>query len=131
MSVSSIVYEYVASEETYPEGSIIIEEGGKGNWIYIILEGRVKIKKKLSQGMLTVSTLKEGDFLGETNFLKIKRENRSASAIADTNVVLGVIDTNKLTNDWECVVPQLKRLISTLMKRLQNMTDELVALSEG
>ena len=130
MSVGSIVYEYVASEETYPKGSMIIEEGGRGSWVYIILEGRVKIKKKLSKGMLTINTLKEGDFLGETNFLKLKQGNRSASAIADTNVVLGVIDTNKLTNDWECVVPQLKRLISALMNRLQNVTDKIVALNE-
>ncbi len=49
MTINSLVYEYVSSEETYPGGATVIKEGSTGYWVYLILEGRVKIKKKTSK----------------------------------------------------------------------------------
>ena len=39
MPVHPTVHAYVASEEFYPNESVIIEEGTVGDWVYVILEG--------------------------------------------------------------------------------------------
>ena len=63
---------YIASEETYEDRTVIIEEGSKGEWICVVLEGRVKVKKKTEKGKVTLDTLKEGDIF-KLNFSHLKR----------------------------------------------------------
>ena len=46
MPVHPTVHAYIASEEFYPNGSVIIEEGTVGDWVYVILEGSAKVRKK-------------------------------------------------------------------------------------
>ena len=33
----------IASEETYPDGKMIFQEGSSGDWVYVILSGSVEI----------------------------------------------------------------------------------------
>ena len=50
MPVHPTIHAYVASEEFYPDGSVVIEEGTVGDWVYVILEGSVKVRKKTPKG---------------------------------------------------------------------------------
>ena len=45
MTIDGLLYGYVASEENYPDKAVIIEEGSKGDWVYVILKGSAKVKK--------------------------------------------------------------------------------------
>ncbi len=45
MTVDSKVIGYMVSEERFSDKAVIIKEGSIGDWVYVILEGRVKIKK--------------------------------------------------------------------------------------
>jgi len=40
------LHSYVVGESTYSDGEVIIEEGSQGSWIYVILEGSAKVKKR-------------------------------------------------------------------------------------
>ncbi len=86
MPVHHTIHAYVASEEFYPNGSVIIEEGTVGDWVYVILEGSAKVRKKTSKGLVTVDTLKEGDVFGEMGFLEGGKRLRSASVVASGDV---------------------------------------------
>ena len=44
MSVNSEVLGYIVSEESYADKAVIVKEGSVGDWVYVILKGRVKIK---------------------------------------------------------------------------------------
>ena len=33
MTVDQLVYAYVANEEIYPDKTVVIEEGSKGDWV--------------------------------------------------------------------------------------------------
>ena len=46
MPIDPYVHGYIAREEHHQDKDIIIREGSKGYWIYVILEGKVKVKKK-------------------------------------------------------------------------------------
>ncbi|HEC79855.1 MAG TPA: cyclic nucleotide-binding domain-containing protein, partial [Firmicutes bacterium] len=67
--------------KVYKNGEVICKEGDKGDSMYIIYEGAVKITKRAHDKETTLAVLKEGDFFGEMAI--IDREPRSASAIAE------------------------------------------------
>jgi len=122
MTVDSKVIGYMVSEERFPDKAVIIKEGSIGDWVYVILEGRVKIKKQTSRGLLTVDTLSEGNFIGEMAMLKQSNSKRSASAVADGPVVLGVLDSVRLLQEWEAQPARIKKLISNLIQNLEETT---------
>ena len=41
---------YLVDHETYQPGSVIIEEGSKGDWVYIVLEGAGQSHQKDLRG---------------------------------------------------------------------------------
>ncbi len=131
MAVDQLLYVYIMSEEDYPANSTIVKEGSKGDWIYVILEGKVKIKKNTPKGMVTITTLKEGDIIGEMTLFDtvVGEKTRTASAIAEGGPVkVGVLDADRLLKDFESVSPQLKGLTRTLIKRLIDTTQRAVKL---
>ena len=65
MNIEPLMSAYLADHETYQSGDVIIEEGSKGDWVYIVLEGQVKVTKRTSVGMLTIDVLKKGSIFGE------------------------------------------------------------------
>jgi CRP-like cAMP-binding protein len=131
MAVDELLYVYVLNEEDYPANSVIVREGSKGDWIYVILEGKVKIKKNTPKGMVTIGSLKEGDIIGEMAVFDavVAERTRTASVVADGPVKVGVLDTDRLLNDFESVSPQLKGLVKTLVKRLSDTTQRAVNLA--
>jgi len=128
MPVHPSVHAYVASEEFYPNESVIIEEGNVGDWVYVILEGSAKVRKKTPKGMVTVDTLKEGDVFGEMGFLEGGKRLRSASVIASGDVWVGVLDGEKLTRDFEQIPSNLKALIRSLVLKLRETTTKVCSL---
>ncbi len=129
MTIDSEIYNYVVSEETHPDKSVIIKEGGHSNWVYLLLEGKVKVKKRTPKGFLTIDTLKEGDIFGEMILLRTDKVGRTASFIADGPVLLGLLDTIRITDDLNSLSPQLRKFISTLATRLQDATDKVVGMA--
>ena len=129
MPIDNFLHSYVVKEEEYDEGGVIIKEGARGDWVYLILMGRVKVKKLISKRKVTIARLIEGDIFGEMNLLKSGKDARSASIIADTYVKVGVLDTRRLINEYESISPRLKNLISSLVQRLAHTTYEAARLA--
>jgi CRP-like cAMP-binding protein len=65
MRTDTVFDAYVVEVKTYNAGDVIIEEGSFGSWIYVILEGSVKVRKATAKRMVTIDTLKEGEVLGK------------------------------------------------------------------
>ena len=127
MTLESFIYGYIVREEVFPDQTTIVEEGKYGDWVYIVMEGRVKTKKRTSKGMLTINTLGEGSVLGELPFLR--RTRRTASVIADGQVKLGLLDKDRLEKDYEALSPQLKSLVTTTVLLLEEATTKASELA--
>lgn len=125
MNIEPFVYEYVINEVDYPDGTIIIEEGGRGRGIYIILEGRVRVMRRTPTGMVRVDTLKPGHIFGEMVFLEGSEGPRSASVIAEGEVKVGILDTEKLTRDYQAMPIKLRDLFRSLMMELKEVTSKV------
>lgn len=128
MPVDQIIYGYVASEESYDDKAVVIEEGSKGKWLYVVLEGQVKVKKRTRKGPVTIETLKEGAIIGEMALFDRGEGIRSASIVADGPTRLGVLDSERLVNEYEALSPHLRGLIRSLVIRLKETTAKASAL---
>jgi CRP-like cAMP-binding protein len=131
MSVRSEVLGYVVSEESFEDKAVIVKEGSVGDWVYVILKGRVKIKKQTSGGLLTIDTLSEGNFVGEMAMLKHSNSKRTAWAVADGPVELGVLDSVRLAQEWESQPPKIKKLISNLIQNIEGSTQKAADMIEA
>ena len=124
-------YMYVVDEEEFYQGERIIEEGKHGNWIWIVLEGCVDIVKETAQGPLTVLKLGDGAFIGSLDSLLTRGSRRSASAIARTNVQLGVLDSMRLAKEYAAMSPELREILISLDRRLRKVTRRYGAIHEN
>ena len=129
MALESFIYGYIVKEEFFPDQAKIIEEGKYGDWVYVVMEGRVKTKKRTSKGMLTINTLGEGSVIGEIPFLKKTDRLRTASIVAEGQVKLGVLDKDRLEKEYEALSPQLKSLCRTMVLRLEETTKKASLLA--
>ena len=128
MPVQPTVHAYIATEEFYPNDSVIIEEGTVGDWVYVILEGSAKVRKKTPKGMVTIDTLNEGDMFGEMGFLEGGKRLRTASVIASGDVWVGVLDGEKLATDFNQIPANLRALIRSLVLKLRESTAKVCSL---
>ena len=129
MEIDQLVQTYLSNEETYESGEIIIEEGTRGDWVYIILEGQVKVTKRSEAGIITIDTLKKGDVFGEMILFLKGQAERTASVTATNGAVrVGALDLQRLLQDYESISPVLKSLISALIRRLKETNDRAAAL---
>ena len=126
MPVDKHLLEYLASEFTCRDGSAIIEEGSKGDWIYVILEGFAKVKKRTPKGMVVIDTLKEGDVFGEIAFLEGETASRSATVVAaEGPVKVGILDKESLAKQYSEMSPMLRALTRSLATKLRETTSRI------
>ncbi|HEC79311.1 MAG TPA: Crp/Fnr family transcriptional regulator [candidate division WOR-3 bacterium] len=105
-------------------GDVLFEEGDKGDVMYLIREGKIKITKGKGEDEKVLAVLKEGDFFGEMAI--IDGSPRSASAIATTPVSLLVIDKETFKSKIK-ENPLIEYVLETLSRRLRT-TDEQIRL---
>ena len=74
--------------------------------------------------MVTLATLKTGDIFGEMALFDKVNKRRTATVMADGPVTVGVLDKERLDNEFESLSPQLKGLIKTLLSRLEKTTKQ-------
>lgn len=64
--------------QNFPKGTVLFKEGDKGETMFIIQSGRVKISKKGPEAEKTLAVLGKGEFFGE--MAALEEEPRSATA---------------------------------------------------
>ncbi len=108
----------------YPEDTMVFCENQSGAEMFIIQSGQVKIGKVVDGKEVTFAILKKGDMFGEMALLENKP--RSASAIANEDCVLMVVNSKNF-NQMVTTQPQMiSRLTTTLAERLWSMSRQLI-----
>ena len=128
MPIDPVMYEYIASEVECPANQVIIEEGSKGDWVYVVLQGQVKVKKRTPKGMIVIDTLSEGDVFGEIAFLEGEDADRSATVMASEGPVkLGILNKELLIKDYGALSPTLRAIIKSLALKVRETTARICA----
>jgi CRP-like cAMP-binding protein len=116
-------YAYVLKEEEFHDGDTIVTEGGYGSWIWIILEGKVKIMRETSGGPMAIARLGQGCFIGTFTSLLFSEYARSATVQAVGEVRLGLLDTLRLSGEYSSLSTEFRKLLISLAGRLTKITD--------
>lgn len=111
-------------EKKLESGEVLFNEGEKGDVMYLIREGKIKITKGKGEDEKVLAILKEGDFFGEMAI--IDGSPRSAGAIAASTVSLLVIDKETFKSKIK-ENPLIEYVLETLSRRLRT-TDEQIRL---
>ena len=114
----------IAGRRTCAADSTLIEEGKKGDTLYIIEKGRVRIDLKLTSNSdcATVHRLREGQTLGELSLVDSRR--RSATATCETECQIVAISSEKLKELFDrnrdlgfTVILNLARIVAERLRR--------------
>ena len=125
----AIDYLYILDEEDFHDGKVIVKEGTHGKWIWILLEGTVKIIKDTQRGPLTILYLGEGCYIGTFSSLLFHDYARSASVKAVGDVRLGLVDTQRLANEFYTLPMEFRSMLASLDRRLKKITDRAADLA--
>ena len=109
--------------QRFSDGDTIISEGIVSNNVFIVLEGKVNVAKKMDKKNVLVAQLKEGDVFGEMGL--ISGNVRSANCTAVGNVTIGVIDKEKFNELINNLPEDLQAVVRALVNRLRFTTEQL------
>jgi len=120
-----------SQEERFQPNALIFSEGEHGDKLYIVVDGQVRISRRLQgMGEEALTILGRGDVFGEMAL--IDDQPRSADARAHTGgCTVFTIDSHRLEEVLE-MDPDASRQFLTLLcqilcRRIRTMTDRLVA----
>jgi CRP/FNR family cyclic AMP-dependent transcriptional regulator len=119
-----------SSEERFREGSMIFREGEKGDKLYIVLDGRVRISKFIpGVGEEALAVLDRGDFFGEMALIDDKPRSADAKAHVSDATVLSIdrATLNEiLSMDPHASLQFLNLLCRMISRRLREINDKIV-----
>ena len=129
MSESQIIGNYITGKRSYDQGENIFQENEESGEVFVILQGRVRIKKDTVKGRVVAARLKTGDILGEVRLFDPATDRRSVTAVAEDDVVVGILDHYRLSTELYALDPRLKSLLRTLASRVRKTTAEAASLA--
>lgn len=119
-------YTYVVDEEFYSMGETVTQEKRHGNWIWVVLEGTLDIIKSTPGGPLTVTRVGPGAFIGSVTSFLFQENTRKATVAATTDVQLGVLDAQRMAQEFSSLGAELRNFILSLDRRLNQVTNSCV-----
>ena len=119
-----------STEERFREGSMIFREGEKGDKLYIVLDGRVRISKFIpGVGEEALAVLDRGDFFGEMALIDDKARSADAKAHEGDATVLSIdrATLNEiLSMDPHASLQFLNLLCRMISRRLREINEKIV-----
>lgn len=122
-------YMYVVDEEEFHDGDTILQEGRHGNWVWVVLEGVIDIIKESTSEPLTLFQIGNGSFVGSISSFLVRNHSRMYSAKAVGDVQLGVLDSQRLAQEYSKMSYEFKAFVMSLDRRLRHVTDRVVEYS--
>ena len=126
---SLVDYAYVIKEEMFSDGETIVKEASYGKWMWVVMEGTVKVHRDTPNGYVTIARLGEGCFIGTIKALLFGEYARNATVTAEGDVRLCLLDAEHLYREYESLSLDFKALLLSLDNRLRRITDRIVVSS--
>jgi len=124
----SAIQEDEMDKKKYLKGDIILEEGTKGEEIFFIISGRVRVYKLINNEKIDLAMLGPDDFFGEMSMFLQSKRSATIEALEDSEILVsnraGFISAIR-TNPNQAI-----RIISTMAKRLKD-AHKVISRLEG
>lgn len=113
----------------YANDEAICREGEKGDAMYVIQSGKVKITKHTHAGEITLATLESGNMFGEMALFD--KLPRSATAVALGEARVLSIDRKKLFTTISHDPTLVFKILETMSQRIRRLNENLAGLKEA
>lgn len=113
----------LATEETYHYGQVIYEEGGSGDWVYVILSGLVEVSKNIRGRKYIIEILQSGDIFGVLEYIGRTKRTTTVRSIGMTTV--GLIDREFLDKEYNQLSIQLRGILEIMALRSGKILNRL------
>jgi CRP-like cAMP-binding protein len=115
----------IAEEKSFVLGEMIFEEGEKAEWVYILLDGKVRISIDLTSKptYITVAMIQEPQWaFGWSGIVAPYRYTATATCEVETRVLAipGIKFEEILDEESECGCHVMKKLTELISSRLRN-----------
>ncbi len=114
--------------KVYHDGEIIFKEGDRGEAMYVIQAGKVRITRDGPSGEITLGLLGSGEIFGEMALFD--RLPRSATAIASGDARILSVDRKKLFPTISKDPTLLFKILETMSQRIRRLDDEIGKLKK-
>ena len=121
-------YIYILAEDSFPPEQEVVREDTHGNWLWVVLEGRVEVIKSTPKGSIRLYEIGEDGIIGSIDAFSFKNQSRNTSVLSLTEVQLGVLDVQRLTQEYNGISETLNSIIESLDKRLRDVTEQVVSV---
>lgn len=101
-------------------GKVLVRQGEMGREFVMLLDGEARVER---DGQF-LARLSPGDFFGEMSLIDGKP--RTATVIAETPVVLLVVERRSFTYLLDEIPALTKKLLVTVVERLRNLEETLI-----
>jgi len=109
-------------EKQLNTGEVLFKDGDRGDEMYLIKSGKIRISKSAGEVEKTLAVLKEGDFFGEMSV--IDGSPRSATATAIEPAELVIFDREVFMNQVR-ENPLIEYVLHTLIRRLRDADEQI------
>jgi type IV pilus assembly protein PilZ len=111
----------IASEQTYQNGQVIVQEGRTTDWVYVILSGAVELSKMVNGKPCVIALLHPGEAFGELGLLGGMTRASSAKAVGKTTV--GLVDPVFLDREFDKLSLGAKTILTSVAETMTRMMD--------
>jgi len=124
-------------ERCFEAGATVVAEGDPGRSMFIVNSGELVVSKLANSGcVIRMADLGPGDFFGEMSLIEM--QNRSATVVADSPVVLYELTARKLYTCYKAdihayvmVMQNINRELCRRLRRADRRIAELQTLHAG
>lgn len=110
---------------TFPKDAVLVEEGEQGDAAYIIVSGKVEIRKgRVGRNPQTLATRTRGDVIGEMALFDGKPHMASAVAVEET--VVNSMPRDEFNRRLEAMDPAMRGIMKLMVARVREMADDLI-----
>lgn len=123
----------ILKEESYPADTAIFQENTRGDRLYLILEGKIKISKVTKYGIETIiAIMGKGEFFGEMELLDDQPRSARTSSIEHTIIASmsqqdfdSLVKTNHIIalNMLKAIVKRLRAADQTIVNELDRTVE--------
>ncbi len=115
--------------KVYTNGEVICKEGEKGEAMYVIQSGKVKITKQSQSGETLLATLESGNMFGEMALFDKLPRSASATALGEARVLS--IDKKKLFTTISRDPTLVFKILETMSQRIRRLNENLTGLKDA
>ena len=129
----------IADEESYPAGSVVLEEGKEAEWLFLLVEGNIDLSYKSEESyhpkvtkVFQIGEINPGELFGISALIEPFKYNATAATSQHSTIVKFNAKSLRTLSDLDCSLgyTMMQQIAKAVMERLTHTRVQLAAARE-